>query len=80
MTSEEDISTAGSPLVRRRHGAFFGQSGENISSGKDEKSPGNSSYFLLCFFKYKIKLNFFKRYNTKRELAPQKKPSSFGRG
>ncbi|KAK9751489.1 Diaphanous FH3 Domain [Popillia japonica] len=39
VTSEEDISTAGSPLVRRRHGAFFGQSGENISSGKDEKSP-----------------------------------------
>ncbi|KAI4458733.1 inverted formin-2 [Holotrichia oblita] len=41
VTSEEDISTAGSPLVtRRRPGVFYGQSGENLaSSGKDEKSP-----------------------------------------
>ncbi|GJQ83268.1 form3 [Trypoxylus dichotomus] len=40
VTSEEDISTAGSPSVtRRRPGSFYGNSGENISSGRDEKSP-----------------------------------------
>lgn len=44
MTSEDEISIAGSPLVtRRRLGSFNGQNAS--ASSKDEKSPGN--YFLF---------------------------------
>lgn len=42
MTSEDELSVAGSPSVtRRRLGSFNGQSGGTASvSGKEEKSPG----------------------------------------
>lgn len=45
MTSEDEISIAGSPSVtRRRLGSFNGQ---NASvSGKEEKSPGEKSCFI----------------------------------